>query len=482
MDERWYSSYPLPSNPACTTEDPLSICEEYNEQLEVPKWALIRALLERDVESIEALFDIMSSLQHNLEFATLRSVMEDKGFMDLSEFFKKTYPSMVQLALRMPELFPSGELDVLKPGESPHCTLTFTREQVGCLLVHMFLCTFSSPPKWNRFWANFGVWYNSKSQPTIAYIKSLLNYFGQIHTIAAPNAPKETITFHRKNLTSPPDWSSSATPISTAVTIATDPGHTPKTDDAEVVFANKDISFGTSGTQEEAKLAMSPETCIIVLLAPTLSDTEAISIRGAKRFGSYEGIGREVRFSGTCIETHDWNNRSLIAMDALEIDLESDWSVSSELEEKYMQRELNKAFCGFTSHDLGTPYVSIATGHWGCGSFGGNKYVKALVQLMAASEAKSSLHFRDVPAKPCSHDPSSGSCDPDLKAHDTKSDFEQHFTALLIQLERSKVTVGQLYQALQNTRKPYELNHPVDGNIFAVIPSSLQTINKLISQ
>ena len=38
------------------------------------------------------------------------------------------------------------------------------------------------------------------------------------------------------------------------------------------------------------------------------------------------------------------------------------------------------------------PYVlsvlnlGIATGHWGCGAFGGNKELKAILQLLAASE------------------------------------------------------------------------------------------------
>lgn len=51
-------------------------------------------------------------------------------------------------------------------------------------------------------------------------------------------------------------------------------------------------------------------------------------------------------------------------------------------------RELNKAYCGFFRPNANRQHLSaIATGNWGCGAFGGDTRLKALVQLMAAAEA-----------------------------------------------------------------------------------------------
>lgn len=43
------------------------------------------------------------------------------------------------------------------------------------------------------------------------------------------------------------------------------------------------------------------------------------------------------------------------------------------------ERELNKAYLGFSCDTHGK---SIATGHWGCGAFGGNTELKALIQYV----------------------------------------------------------------------------------------------------
>ena len=85
----------------------------------------------------------------------------------------------------------------------------------------------------------------------------------------------------------------------------------------EVVFSNKDVGFGVSGTQEEVKFGMSPEACVAVLVVPTLRDSETLVIEGVQKIGSHDGIGRNVEYVG---EQQDWSSRRLIAMDAMELD------------------------------------------------------------------------------------------------------------------------------------------------------------------
>lgn len=48
-----------------------------------------------------------------------------------------------------------------------------------------------------------------------------------------------------------------------------------------------------------------------------------------------------------------------------------------------MERELCKAWTGFKTVE---GHI-VATGHWGCGVFGGDPNIKCLVQVMAASMA-----------------------------------------------------------------------------------------------
>ena len=50
--------------------------------------------------------------------------------------------------------------------------------------------------------------------------------------------------------------------------------------ECEMDFANEHVGFGTTGTQEELILGMSPETCAIVLFNEILGDKDALMITG----------------------------------------------------------------------------------------------------------------------------------------------------------------------------------------------------------
>ena len=47
---------------------------------------------------------------------------------------------MSKFALKMPQLFPEGSIVVLRRDASG--VLSLNRNQIGCLLAHMFFCTF----------------------------------------------------------------------------------------------------------------------------------------------------------------------------------------------------------------------------------------------------------------------------------------------------------------------------------------------------
>jgi poly(ADP-ribose) glycohydrolase len=97
------------------------------------------------------------------------------------------------------------------------------------------------------------------------------------------------------------------------------------------------------------------------------------------RTNKYVGYQHSFDFAGN----YDVDNKpsAIIFMDALP---------GGERDAPTLQREINKAFIGFSCNTNG---ATIATGQWGCGAFGGNKVVKAILQLMVAAQAGVSLEY-----------------------------------------------------------------------------------------
>ena len=438
--------YVLPCHPSCMVEDRFSVCEEYVDQFEVPQWALIRTLLQKPVESTTALEDVLSNIQYDLQFSTLRSTL----LFNYPKFFTCVWPNMVTAALCLPKLFPDGVLRTLQQRED--FSVSFSREQIASLLVHMFLCSLQ-PPVWSKFWANFGIWYNSESPPVRAYLLCLLDYFSQLDPSGRPPNPLETVQFCRRVLVQPPDWSTSSAQFCDGIFVPSTSLEPEPGCNTEVSFANRDVGFGVSGTQEEVKMAMSPEACVAMLITPTLLDNETLLIRGARQVSSCQGIGRNVTYIGPlklhCEGDRDWNQRWIVAMDAMELDVpmmeNSDAASQSvtgsdliaELKGSLLVQELNKAYCGFSGIEPQTcgndrdEGVAIATGHWGCGAFGGNKHAKALIQLMAAAEAKKQLIYHDI---------SDGG--------DKVTPFVDELQTFVNVLVNRKVSVSQLYSVM----------------------------------
>ena len=66
----------------------------------------------------------------------------------------------------------------------------------------------------------------------------------------------------------------------------------------------------------------------------------------------------------------------IVAMDAIEFKDRSD-----QFQERCIVRDVNKCFSGFNSYgeelyEIDTKELDIATGHWGCGAFNGDKEIK----------------------------------------------------------------------------------------------------------
>lgn len=121
---------------------------------------------------------------------------------------------------------------------------------------------------------------------------------------------------------------------------------------------------------------------------------ESILITGAEQFSSHTGYGGRMKFTGPYTDPNpvDKLNRkqvNIVAIDAIPFDF---FSSATQFQRNGINRELYKAYCGF-SHELSTDIsesgknVPVATGNWGCGAFGGDKEMKTLLQWIAASKA-----------------------------------------------------------------------------------------------
>ena len=94
--------------------------------------------------------------------------------------------------------------------------------------------------------------------------------------------------------------------------------------------------------------------------------------------------------------------------------------------------------------------ISIATGHWGCGSFGGNKQAKALIQLMAAAEARKQLVYHDVESVGVE-----------------KSTFLQELETFVKFLVLQRVSVAQLYSVM--LQAGHMVLSDIEQNLFNIL-------------
>jgi len=131
--------------------------------------------------------------------------------------------------------------------------------------------------------------------------------------------------------------------------------------------------------QEEILFLVYPELFITCLLVPRIDSREALLVAGLTRTNKYKGYQWSFAYDGDY--TNDSNPISILHMDALP---------GGERDKSTIDRELNKAYIAFTAITDGKP---IATGHWGCGAFGGNHQRKAVLQLIAAAEAGVNLEY-----------------------------------------------------------------------------------------
>ncbi|KAM3859935.1 poly(ADP-ribose) glycohydrolase [Diretmus argenteus] len=309
---------------------------------------------------------------------------------DASEhLFGSLLPDIVQLALRASELC-TKPIPLLKRGMNH--SITMSQEQVACLLANAFFCTFprrnSRKTEYSNYPdINFSRLFEGASPKKIEKLKTLMCYFKSV----TEQKPTGLITFRRKSLDSPPSWKSSQCQL-TKLHIACkgtieDDGYGM----LQVDFANQFVGGGVTGSglvQEEIRFLINPELIVSRLFTEALGHNECLIITGTQQYSKYTGYAQTYKWGGSHQDTtlrDGWQRKctEIVAIDALQFR-----SFLDQFQPTRINRELNKAYCGFARPEERSQTLSaVATGNWGCGAFGGDTRLKALLQMLAAAEA-----------------------------------------------------------------------------------------------
>lgn len=229
---------------------------------------------------------------------------------------------------------------------------------------------------------------------------------------------------------------------------------------AAVVSANKVIGFGESATQEEIHVGCSPEACPAVLFTPELQNNQVLVIKGAIAVTNIAGQRRGVHFGDQQYteEDADWSQRTMLFMDALELDMPEQYGTSEnqtadnvaddgsrhestttllpDLIQCNMDREITKALLAFSSG----PYKEILSPLWGCGAFNGDPFVKVLLLWIAASTVSSEQPGGSPPALK-------------IVCDDSLQDIAGELTGMLDLAQLRLKTVGELRNLLNSMPK-----------------------------
>uniref|UniRef100_A0A8C9XCZ3 poly(ADP-ribose) glycohydrolase n=1 Tax=Sander lucioperca TaxID=283035 RepID=A0A8C9XCZ3_SANLU len=312
-------------------------------------------------------------------------------FIDLSNAILKYNASQAKkwdfTALR---LYCTKPIPLLKRGMNH--SITMSQEQVACLLANAFFCTFPRRNSRRTEYCNypdinFFRLFEGPSSRKIEKLKTLMCYFKSL----TEQKPTGLVTFTRKSLDKPLNWKSSQTRLTnlhiTCEGTIEDDGYGM----LQVDFANRFVGGGVTSSglvQEEIRFLINPELIVSRLFTEALDHNECLIITGTQQYSKYTGYGQTYQWDGShqdTIPSDGWQRRctEIVAIDALQFK-----NFLEQFRPERLNRELNKAYCGFARpEEQSKNLAAVATGNWGCGVFGGDTRLKALLQMLAAAEA-----------------------------------------------------------------------------------------------
>ena len=363
-------------------------------------WDVLITILKEPVQSPQRAVEILDTISNCLrgssgvagDYGSSKSAIEEAS----PTFFSTVWPCIVKAALAMPQLFPSGRMEILEP--SSQTRLKLSRAQVRCLIAHQFLCTFQAPT-WRDDYFDFSIWYYSAQRhPTAVgmYLAALFSYFETSDRLTEHDDMVE-YALHTTSIPGTVASQDESPLLNASALVLSEYSTEPQefqyqgSQSAAVVSANKDIGFGQSATQEELYVGNCPEACPAVLVTPTLQGNQTLTITGARPM--LRILGQRRNISWELLDSGLRRGGRMLFMDALEIDeIDEGDGMLPDLKPHNIDRELQKAYSAFSSWPSGDG-ATVWTGPWGCGAFNGDPGVKLCILWMAASVAGKELRF-----------------------------------------------------------------------------------------
>ncbi|KDO20439.1 hypothetical protein SPRG_14311 [Saprolegnia parasitica CBS 223.65] len=374
----------------------------------VPLWPYVAGLLAQPLTTIDALqnaiLQIVGSSLAPRSLLGLYKAIQALPPHDAHVFLAQVLPWMQTLALELPLLFLTSP-PLLRRGKS--ASVTLTKRQTACLLVHGFFCTHvpdvpKTFPHAINFWRlhaarSHGQHWRS-SAPMVQKLVCLLHYFVRLQLSTSWT---QCVTFGRTHDDDPPPTSTACPWTSVVVcmngAIEADMGA------VQIDFANKFAGGGVLGhgcVQEEIRFVINPECIVACALTEVLGDNERFYVVGTEQYARYRGYGATFAFDGDFVDATPVDavtkcrDTVIVGIDATKY---ASHCVHHQYRVQDMRRELHKACVGFGAlpdEPLTAPHRAIATGNWGCGVFGGDVQLKFLLQWVAASlQGRSTLRY-----------------------------------------------------------------------------------------
>nr|XP_006112458.2 poly(ADP-ribose) glycohydrolase isoform X1 [Pelodiscus sinensis] len=379
----------------CSEQNLYPVEDENGDRTAGSRWELIQtALLNKFTSSHdlkEAILRYNVAYTKKWDFTALTDfcdkVLEDAESQHL---FQSILPDMVKLALCLPSIC-TQPIPLLK--QKMNHSITMSQEQIASFLANAFFCTFprrnakmkseySSYPD-----INFNRLFEGRSPRKPEKLKTLFCYFRRV----TEKKPTGLVTFTRQCLQDLPDWERSHKKLTRLYVTYEGTIESNGRGMLQVDFANRFVGGGVTGAglvQEEIRFLINPELIVSRLITEVLDHNECLIITGSEQYSEYTGYAETYRWARSHEDDtlrDEWQRRctEIVAIDAFHFRRFLDQFVPEKI-----RRELNKAYCGFARPAVSPQHLSaVATGNWGCGAFGGDSRLKALIQILAAAEA-----------------------------------------------------------------------------------------------
>ncbi|XP_005153693.2 poly(ADP-ribose) glycohydrolase isoform X1 [Melopsittacus undulatus] len=379
----------------CSEQNFYPVEDENGDRTAGSRWELIQtALLNKFTCSHdlkEAILRYNIAYSKKWDFTALNDfcekVLEDA---EAQHLFQSILPDMVKLALCLPSIC-TQPIPLLK--QKMNHSITMSQEQIASFLANAFFCTFprrnakmkseySSYPD-----INFNRLFEGRSPRKPEKLKTLFCYFRRV----TEKKPTGLVTFTRQCLQEFPDWERSQKKLSRLHVTYEGTIESNGQGMLQVDFANRFVGGGVTGAglvQEEIRFLINPELIVSRLITEVLDHNECLIITGTEQYSEYTGYAETYRWARSHEDKtprDEWQRRytEIVAIDAFHFRRFLD-----QFGPEKIRRELNKAYCGFFRPNVPPQHLSaIATGNWGCGAFGGDSRLKALIQILAAAEA-----------------------------------------------------------------------------------------------